>query len=355
MKYLFITSGIALGHCTRDEAIINKLLEKDNEVVIACYSVSYNYFKDKFNVFRLSDVNFSCDGFKFNLIKNLIYNWNILFKWFINLVKLKLYIMKFKPDIIVSDWEPIGLFFKKCVFMFNYDPEKVKNLDLNFSLKFQRYFLNLQYNLAKLFKKTTIVPSLEQMDRKYVKYVDLIVRKESSELDSKENLMKKLNLKREPILVMLGGSKFGIELAKKIVNIADNFDEEFIIFGYDVNKKNVKGFKFKDNFLEYLKVCKGVITLAGFSTLSEVFFYKKPCLAFPIDNHLEQKSVLEDFKYFIMNKKISCSEEHLVYHIKNFLKNSDKLRMKMKDFKLKNGVEGVVRILDEEIQRFSGK
>ena len=39
-----------------------------------------------------------------------------------------------------------------------------------------------------------------------------------------------------------------------------------------------------------------------------------------------------------MNKKISCSEEHLVYHIKNFLKNSDKLRMKMKDFKLKNGV-----------------
>ena len=44
--------------------------------------------------------------------------------------------------------------------------------------------------------------------------------------------MKKLNLEKPPIIVMLGGSLFGKILAKKITNVASHLsNENFIIFG----------------------------------------------------------------------------------------------------------------------------
>ena len=44
MKYLFIITGIAYGHFTREESIINKLrkLDRKAEIVIACYGTSHD-------------------------------------------------------------------------------------------------------------------------------------------------------------------------------------------------------------------------------------------------------------------------------------------------------------------------
>ncbi|MFH1209675.1 MAG: glycosyltransferase family protein [archaeon] len=369
MKYLFLTTGIALGHCTRDEALI-RFLEKDNDVTIACYNISYNYFKDRYDTIKLASVGFSNNDQEFKLIKNLIINWSLFLKWFYNLIKLKIYVMKNKPDLIISDFEPIGLFFKKSIFIFNYSPEKIKGLDLNTSLKFQKTLLNFQFKLLKLFRKTIIVPCINKEsinkeitnrdntnkdNAEFIRPVDLIIRRDKEELGSKEALMKKLNLKKEPILIMLGGSKFGLQLVEKIINVVEDFDEQFVIFGYEIEKENITGFKFKENFLEYLKVCKGVITLAGFSTLSEALLYKKPCLVFPIENHIEQLSVINEFEPYIIHKRLDCTEEHIYYHIKNFLKNKIKLENKIKNLNINNSTKEVVGILISEAEKNLGE
>ena len=123
------------------------------------------------------------------------------------------------------------------------------------------------------------------------KIVDPIVRVKPEDLASEEKLMKELKLKKKPILLMLGGSNFGLKLVKHLNKVAKNYNEEFIIFGGDVDldlAKNVKYIKFTEDFLKYLKICKGVITLAGQKTLSEALVYQKPILCYPIKDHIEQ-------------------------------------------------------------------
>ena len=34
MKYLFVITGVGLGHCTREDSIIRELLEKDEKAKI---------------------------------------------------------------------------------------------------------------------------------------------------------------------------------------------------------------------------------------------------------------------------------------------------------------------------------
>lgn len=50
---------------------------------------------------------------------------------------------------------------------------------------------------------------------------------------------------------------------------------------------NVTFLKFKPNLLEYLKISKAVITLAGHEILSEIIHFRKASLVFPI-NYVEQ-------------------------------------------------------------------
>ena len=51
MKYLFVITGIGLGHCTREEAVIKELLNKDKnaKIHIATFGTAYNYFKKRFD------------------------------------------------------------------------------------------------------------------------------------------------------------------------------------------------------------------------------------------------------------------------------------------------------------------
>ena len=96
------------------------------------------------------------------------------------------------------------------------------------------------------------------------------------DLPSKKVLMGKLKLARNPVVVMLGGSDFGLKLAKGLHRIAHKFDEEFIVFGSHKQLKPAENFRhirFAPDFLEYLKVSKAVITLGGQKMLAEFFAF----------------------------------------------------------------------------------
>jgi len=149
---------------------------------------------------------------------------------------------------------------------------------------------------------------------------------------------------------MLGGSEFGTKLAQSLNNLAGEFKEEqFIIFGSNLNfdtAVNVKYLRYSDNFLKYLKISKGVITLAGQETLAEALSYEKPILCFPIQNHIEQ--VLNAYALRKIALISSDSSPKIIrQQLSEFIRQLPQLKQKVKRYNLKaNGAEQVADIIE---------
>ena len=148
---------------------------------------------------------------------------------------------------------------------------------------------------------------------------------------------------------MLGGSKFGFSIAKKIINITKNFNEDFIFFGYkDFKQDNVTSYKFKENFLEYLKVSKAVIILSGHNTPSEAIVFKKPALVFPFKNYIEHYVNVHNLENLALVKHIhnGIKEHELESYIKELLANKEKLKKNLRKINInKNGTLEAVNII----------
>lgn len=341
MKYLFIITGIAYGHLTREEAIINKIkkLDKKAEIVVAGYETSYEYFKGKYNILKLFPIIFSGSSGRFMIWRLLFKNCKLFTGWIGNVKIINNFIKDFKPNVVVSDWEPFALFIKDCDYLiWNYKSKYAKAT--NFPLFMQKTLIGLGYLIARISGKRIILPSIRKEDESNgIIYTNPIVRKTQNEVNV-------LNKYQDSVLVMIGGSDFGMELAEKIKNISKDFKENFIFFGYRCKTKNCIGYKdFKENYLEYLKSCKAVISLGGYSGISESVFFSKPNLVFPIKNQLEQYAVVEEFKDYIEVGDIESSEEELKIRIKQFLGDSNKIKKKLNSLKLKNGADEIAKII----------
>ncbi|MFH1211285.1 MAG: glycosyltransferase family protein [archaeon] len=349
MKVLFVVTGVGYGDSIRSHAIINALHRRDPKakVMVAAYDNSYSYFKDKYHTVKISGYKLLGMSLKFKVLSFIANNYVLPYTWLSVSFKLKRMIKDFNPDVIVSDFEPAGIILgrlirKPSVVIFSYDPILFRDLrHKNNKLRLEALYFERLYDFADV----VVIPSLvgKRECRDYC-YVNPIVITQPSELPSNKVLMRKLGLKRPPILVMLGGSSFGVNLARRLMRVVKNFDEDFIIFGSHVKlpkRKNVKHFPFKSNFVEYLKVCKGVITLGGNLTLSECLVYRKPMMVFPIKNHVEQAVNTHALKGVAV---VKYDLKGLRRSLESFLRNIDSLRRKMPKVK-DDGADEVVQII----------
>ena len=345
MKYLFIITGIAYGHLIREEAIISRLkkLDKKAEITIAGYGTSYSYFKKRYKVLKLNPMFFPDESNRVKFFSTLIRNYKIFLNWIINFKLIKEFISNDKPNVVVSDWEPFAMFLKECKYLiWNYKPRYAKARNILVFL--EKITIEFGYFISKIFRKRIILPSLnkEESSGNFI-YTSLIVRNTPDEINE-------LSKYKDCIIVMIGGSNFGSDLANKVENISGNFDERFIFFNHKCKSRNCIGYhKFKDNYLEYLKSCKAVISLGGYSGISESIFFKKPNLAFPIKNWTEQMAVVEEFRDYIEIGDIESSEEDLKIKIKEFLINIPKIKKKLNSLRLlSNGADEIARIIYKE-------
>ena len=286
MKILFVVTGVGYGDATREHANIKAFLKKDpkTKILVAGYDNSYNYFKNKYPTLKIQGYKMTGKSMKFSVWSFVLRNYLLPFYWSFATIRLRRKVKKFNPDVIITDFEPAGITLakvlkKKCIAIFGYDPillrQYKKKNKLSKLMLMQTKYLEGLYDQADF----VIIPSLTGTKRKSIlyHYVNPVVRKRPGEIPPKNKLMKDLKLKKEPILVMLGGSNFGLKLAKNIIKVAKKVDEEFVIFGTKYNlktPKNVKHVSFSRDTFKYLKVCKGMITLAGQGSLSEAAFYK---------------------------------------------------------------------------------
>jgi len=341
MKYLFIITGIAYGHLTREESIINRLkkLDKKAEIIIAGYGSSYDYFRNDYKFLELKPMFFPDDSHRVKFFKTLIKNYRVIISWMNNWRLITKSIDEFSPNVVISDWEPFAIFVRRCKYLiWNYKPRfaKIKSL----TLLIEKVFIDFGYFISRILGKEIILPSIkkEKNIKNYI-YTSLIVRKNPDEA-------RLLIQFKDSILVMIGGANFGLDLARKIKNISRDFNEKFVIFGYKCRTKNCIGYKeFRHDYLDYLKSCKAVITLGGYSGISESVFFRKPNLAFPIHNWIEQQAVAEEFRDYIEIGDIKSSEEKLKIMIKEFLINIPKIKKKLNTLKLRNGADEIAKFI----------
>lgn len=352
MRILFVVTGLGYGDTIRIQSILDELHNRVNglDVLFLAYNHSYDYFHKKYPTLKIGGYNFSDKKMEFKTNRFILRNFYLPLKWASSYLRYKKKIQEFDPDIIISDFEPIANIIssklgRKCITIFGYDPKLFEKYpEKNKRISLQAKYIEQIYDKSDI----VIVPDFKKKENYgNINYVNPIIAARPSELPSKQELMNRLRLKKEPILVMLGGSDYGVSLAKNILKIITNFNEEFIFFG---SKKKIPGFHFKfaKNFLEYLKTCKAVITLGGKLTISECLVFKKPMLVFPIKNHIEQ--LLN--AYSIRNVSVQGDVNDIEGSIKKLLDNVNDLNEKLNSLDIKpNGAEETADIIISEINR----
>ncbi|MDP3728064.1 MAG: glycosyltransferase family protein [bacterium] len=364
MKILFVVSGIGYGDATREHANILALKKKypKASIMIAGYDNSYDYFQKKYPTIKIRGYKLPGKSMKINVWSFGLRNLLLPAFWFLGTLKVRLQAFNFIPDIVVSDFEPIGISLarvlrKKCIVVFGFDPllykEYAKTHAVNYKMKIEAAYFERVYNEADL----VLIPTFKKNPEKHLiyTYIDPVIRETPEQLPSELVLMKQLHLKKKPFVVMLGGSEFGTKLAVHINKIACAFPKEsFLIFGGDLRlkfAKNVSYIKYTPDFLKYLKVSKGVITLAGQKTLTEALVFKKPILCFPIQDHIEQilnAYALQDF--ILVSHTSSLKGVH--FALGEFIRDLDFYQKKIQKRTFHaHGSEEFVRLLELTLEK----
>lgn len=363
-KMLMSVIGIGLGHATRSEAIYNKLKD-ELKIKILSYGDARNYFQRK---------GIPSEDFGGQMYKGEEFTFNMLFQindFLKNPKKIKEDYKNFEkiaddfqPELILSDSEPNAVFYasnKKIksalltnvittVMNYHILPKKFKTGEL----KIQNFFLKKLVDIMVKRNKIVFVPSFERRIKykEKVEYVDLIVRKKPSEIDSEKELREKLGIKRKFYYVSVGGSDLERYLLNIFEEILPKFKDKFFIISSNyaknsiIEKENMIIYPFIHDPFQYLKICEGVISTAGHSAISESIVYKKPMLVIPVRKHVEQMvnaALLEKNGFgnaCFFEKRIN--NQYLIESLEKFFKEKNEIEANLKNLKFKG--EGSIEI-----------
>ncbi len=296
MKGLFSIFGYGLGHATRMEAIIR---EFSGDKQILASGDAYNYFlKKKYPLARINSFRIGNILNSFSWAQTLFENIDFPFNMIVDYNKIKGIIREFKPDFLLSDTEPLSLLVASALGLKNFFLSNILPIVheyKNIPAKYRDPKLDSQEAVIRMvveqsLKKSDLLlsPTIKSYEDGFkVKYTDLIVRKKPSEVKSPANL-------KNYFLVSFGGAAISREYYELILPLLKELKDEFFVVSTNhavrriTNTGNLQLHPFLGNYLELLKGCKGVISLAGHSTISEALVYGKPIFVLPIENHVEQ-------------------------------------------------------------------
>jgi uncharacterized protein (TIGR00661 family) len=309
--------GEGYGHSTRSAPII-EALQKKHALLVTGFNKSYEYLKKRFPkiVHRIDGPGFVYNSntidrkatfleFMNSLPENSKKNTFHIF----NLIK------RFKPDLIISDFEPASHYFayflkipiinidnmsvlSKC----EIDVKKEDMVDYLSALSVIKVFNpQADYNLILTFKRF-------KSKEKNVLFFPPILR---------EQVLEKKSRAGDFILVYSTTKSNFSGVFRELKKIS----EKFVIYGSNENKLegNFVFKKFSDEgFLDDLANCKGVLMNGGFSTISEAIYLDKPMFIVPAKNQYEQKFnglTIEKLGFGV------CKEEAGKKEIESFLAN----------------------------------
>lgn len=346
-RIIYAACGEGMGHAIRTSVILDHL-KNNNELMVFASERAYDFLSQKFDdVYRLYGFNTVYENNAVNDKKTFINAMKYLPRDVKDNIRLLYGIAnKFKPDLIISDFEFYSNILSKIIRVpmisidnmhvitqckidvpkkFSRDKLKAEGVVRSFIQRPQKYIITSYfYPEIKNDEKVSIFPP--------------ILRKEILELEPK---------KGDNVLVYQTSSS-NLEL----INLLKNLDENFIVYGFDKEtvEDNVTFRNFnEDQFFEDLGNCKAVIANGGFTLLSEAIYLKKPVLSVPVKGQFEQilnAIYLERLGYGEFHEKLDVDV------IKNFLNNLTKYDKVLKTY-TQDGNKSILSEIDRQIEIYS--
>ncbi|MCC6137824.1 MAG: hypothetical protein IT287_04280 [Bdellovibrionaceae bacterium] len=281
-KVLFIVNGFGLGNSSRCDAIIALLLEKKINITILCAENSWKYFKERMHHLDVEVIPFRQLSYgrfrdKFSLFSTFLIlprNCLLLASNKYQLFRI-LYRTHFDAIVIDSDYTiTLGKLFLKIPII------AINNSEFVIREMFRRQKMNF-----KIWPQFLI----EVLDYAYHKMVPTVL----IQPDMQSPLVRPGLVPTAPskgiknIVIMLGGS-----VLSKDITFLENLPDvgvRYYFFGEHVFKNPlIESVGRKLQNIDILNFADAFITNAGFSTMSECVYLRKPAVVVPVDHHAEQ-------------------------------------------------------------------
>jgi uncharacterized protein (TIGR00661 family) len=341
MNILYGVAGEGLGHSSRATELIPFLEKKGHKVLVVTYGQAYEVLKNKFDCLKVEGIMPHYEQGKIRFRKTLDKSLDAIWNNLENIKEIKKTIEQFKPNLCISDMEPIVPIARRIYSL------PLISFDNQHRLIFMKHQTPLAYWREKELAKNIVEACVSKADafiivsftkgklkktKEKVFIVSPLIRKEIRSLKLK---------KGKSIVVYLSREIPGINsLLKQFKN------EKFIIYSNQEknNEENLIFKKISPSFIKDLANCKAVIGTAGFSLISESLFLKKPFFAIPLKGQFEQtlNAVLikqENYGNYSENPKKR--------DVSKFLMNLNKYETRIKQYKM--NPDEALEVLDKLI------
>ncbi|MEK6869557.1 MAG: MJ1255/VC2487 family glycosyltransferase [Nanoarchaeota archaeon] len=345
-RILYGVAGEGMGHAIRSKVILEEL-SKSHKIKVVTSGRSYQYLK---NFFDVKEINYFKIIYRKNRATGFITFFNNFVRLpmiFIKCFKLPGIIMKFKPDLIITDFEPFVSYFG---FLHSIPIISIDNIHLVTNANHHNIPKRYSFDslIARIIIKLLIIKS-----NKY-----FINTFHDCKIENKNSVLIK-PLLRKGIINAKTSNKGHIlvyqtsKSNEKLLEVLKNIDEKFVVYGF--YKKKIDGniiFKNFDErgFLSDLSSCKAVITNGGFTLISEALYLKKPILSIPIKKQFEQilnALYLEELGYGMFLEEVSKEA------IEKFVGTIQLFRQKLKNYQKYTNYESM-REIREAIKSLTG-
>lgn len=296
MRILYGVSGHGNGHITRSSYIVSLLESRNHKVKVVTYGQGTSYVKKYHPEYDVLDIS----GYEIYYKNGVVRNYKTFYEFLknipVNSIKnfphLIEILVKFKPQIIISDFEPFTQILAKA---FNIPLIGIDNILATLKVKerpdrrptteamFTIGTIHLFMRCAKYHFILTFAPDFIKMDddaRKLI-IVPPIIRNKVIEAAQKAN--------DSGYVLVYQTSESMKESLNKIIK--GNPEVNFIVYKMRVDEgRNVVMKEFSgEEFITDLAGCSCVVTNGGFSLISEALYLKKPVYAVPIKGQYEQR------------------------------------------------------------------
>lgn len=344
-KILYGLCGEGLGHASRSRILINHL-KKNHDIKIVSGGKAFLYMSKEFDdVYEIESPHFVYNG---NEVKLFLTILRMLFRTFIkspsSFLKVRRIIKEFKPDILITDAEPISFsasFFSSIKRVSIDNPQAL--LYRRYKIKFGEYFawfalfIVVKLSVFGADKYLIYDFSDEQIGNPKVMFLKPLIQ---------EGILKQKPTYGNHIFVYQ--TSISTEF---ITGILKKIDETFVIYGF--NKELVdENLIFKrfneDDFYHDIASAKAVVANGGFTVLSEALYLKKPIFSLPIRHQFEQVingQFIEKLGAGV-HKMDFCKED-----LEDFLQNLNFYKKNLKSYNPGNQKE-TLKIIEDQIQTF---
>ena len=286
-RIFYSLCGEGMGHAIRSAVVIEYLINEGYDLIVFASDRAYDYLSNKFeNIYYIGGFNTVYENNSVRNKKTFAYNMKDVPSDLKNNMNMMYKLArKFKPDIIVSDFE----FYANLLSHILRIP--LISIDNMHVLTEAKYSSPNKYIKDRIFSEAVVHAFIQKPNRtliysyfypelknKDTKYVDPIIRDEIIKLKStvgKHILVYQTSNSNDELIQLL----------------KDNPDKEFIIYGFHMDKRedNLLFRKFNEKQLyDDFKSAKCVITNGGFSFITEALQLEKPVLSIPVNKQFEQ-------------------------------------------------------------------